>query len=60
MNVKHLKAIADSAIAYGKTCCGNKHEQYADAKRYIEVTQVGLHPDEYEFVIKRIVDKLGI
>lgn len=60
MNIQHLKAIADPAAAYGKTCCGNKYEQYTDAKRYVDVTQVGLPPDEYDFVIKRIADRLGI
>lgn len=60
MNIQHLKAIADAAVAYGKTCCGNKHEQYTDAKRYVDVTQVSLTSAEYDFVIKRIADRLGI
>lgn len=61
MDVKKLKRIADGAVAYGKKWSENELEQYSRAKVYIDcISQPNLSSAEYDFIIKRIADRLGI
>lgn len=61
MNVTELKRLADGAVAYGKKWSENDLEQYSRAKEYINcISQPKLSSAEYDFIIKRIADRLGI
>lgn len=61
MNVEKLKRIADVAVAYGRAYSNNRLGQYCRAKVYFDsVTWPKLSSAEYDFVIKRIADRLGI
>lgn len=61
MNVTELKRLADGAAAYGKKWADSRHQQYSHAKTYVDMTKSRqLSAAEYDFVIKRIADRLGI
>lgn len=61
MDAKKLKHIADNAVAYGKKWSENQFEQYARAKYCIDcISHPKLSTKDYDFVIKRIADRLGI
>lgn len=60
MNAAELKKVADGAVAYGKKYGGNKHQQYSSAKKYVDMMHGGLPFDAYEYVVRRIADRLGV
>lgn len=59
MNKAKLRKIADAACLYAKSRLGEKYLQYELAKTYT-TSRHDLSADEYDFVIRRIADKLEI
>lgn len=61
MNAEKLKRIADVAVAHGRMYGNNKLGQYSRAKVYLDsVSWPKLSSAEYDFIIKRIADRLEI